>query len=71
MIATDIALGAASNYLVVENENSALNAIDFLKERKLGRATFFPLNVIKGRYASSEIINDIKNIYESIGATCK
>ena len=67
MIATDIALGAGSNYLVVENENSALNAIDFLKERKLGRATFFPLNVIKGRLASSEIINDIKNINGYIG----
>ena len=67
MIATDIALGASSNYLVVDDDNSALSAIDFLKERKLGRATFYPLNVIKSRYASSEIINDIKNINGYIG----
>ena len=67
MIATDIALGASSNYLVVDDDNSALSAIDFLKERKLGRATFYPLNVIKSRYVSSDIINDIKNINGYIG----
>ena len=67
MIATDIALGASSNYLVVDDDNAALSAIDFLKERKLGRATFYPLNVIKSRYASSEVINDIKNINGYIG----
>ena len=67
MIATDIALGASSNYLVVDDDNVALSAIDFLKERKLGRATFYPLNVIKSKYVSSDIINDIKNINGYIG----
>lgn len=67
MIATDIALGASSNYLVVDDDNVALSAIDFLKERKLGRATFYPLNVIKSKYVSSDIINDIKNINGFIG----
>ena len=67
MVATDIALGASSNYLVVDDDNVALSAIDFLKERKLGRATFYPLNVIKSRYVSSDIINDIKNINGYIG----
>ena len=32
VIATDIALGASSNYLVVDDDNVALSAIDFLKE---------------------------------------
>lgn len=67
LVATDIALGASSNFLVVDDENAALNAIDFLKERKLGRATFFPLNVIKGKYVNNEVIDDIKNINGYIG----
>lgn len=67
LVATDIALGASSNFLVVDDENAALNAIDFLKDRKLGRATFFPLNVIKGKYVNNEVIDDIKNINGYIG----
>ncbi len=67
VIATDIALGSSSNYLVVDDDNVALSAIDFLKERKLGRATFYPLNVIKSKYVSSDIINDIRNINGYIG----
>src|SRR5699024_2278637 len=43
LIALDVALGGASNYLVVDNEDYAISAIDYLKERKLGRATFYPL----------------------------
>ena len=67
LVATDIALGASSNFLVVDDENAALNAIDFLKDRKLGRATFFPLNVIKGKYVNNEVIDNIKNINGYIG----
>ena len=68
VIATDIALGASSNYLVVDDDNVALSAIDFLKRKeKLGRTTFYPLNVIKSKYVSSDIINDIKNINGYIG----
>ena len=67
VIATDIALGASSNYIVVDNEISAMNAIEFLKERKLGRATFYPLNVIKARNIAEDILNDIKNIKGYIG----
>ena len=67
LVATDIALGASSNFLVVDDENAALNAIDFLKERKLGRATFFPLNVIKEKYVNNEVIDNIKNINGYIG----
>lgn len=67
LVATDIALGASSNFLVVDDENAALNAIDFLKDRKLGRATFFPLNVIKEKYVNNEVIDNIKNINGYIG----
>lgn len=67
VIATDIALGASSNYIVVESEASAMSAIDFLKERKLGRATFYPINIIKSRYISDDVFNDIKGIKGYIG----
>lgn len=67
LVATDIALGGSANYLVVDNDESAMKAIEFLKDRKLGRATFYPLNVIKGRYVASDIINSIKNINGYIG----
>lgn len=67
VVATDVALGYASNYLVVDDDNSALNAINFLKDHKLGRATFYPLSIIKSRKVNSEIIANIKNIHGYIG----
>ena len=49
------ALGAASNNIIVDNEASAKAAINYLKNNTLGRATFFPLNVIKGRMIEDDI----------------
>lgn len=40
-------LGASANNIVVDNEISAKEAIKYLKENNLGRATFFPLSIIK------------------------
>ena len=40
-------LGANANNIVVDNELSAKEAIKYLKENNLGRATFFPLAIIK------------------------
>ncbi len=45
--AIDVALGASKQFIVVDNVQTAKNAISYLKEKHLGRATFFPLNVIK------------------------
>ncbi|MED1441714.1 chromosome segregation protein SMC [Aeribacillus composti] len=47
--AIEIALGAASQHIVVDDEESARQAIAFLKKNAFGRATFLPLSVIKGR----------------------
>ncbi len=52
--AIDVALGASSNFLVVDTERDAASAIEYLKQNRLGRATFFPLNVIKERMISKE-----------------
>ncbi len=43
------ALGASRNFIVTDNEENARDAINYLKKEKLGRATFFPLNIIKSR----------------------
>jgi len=42
-------LGGASNYLVVESSNDVKEMVYYLKENNIGRATFFPLDVIKPR----------------------
>jgi chromosome segregation protein len=47
--ALETALGAALQHIVVENEARAREAIQYLKGRQLGRATFLPLEVIKAR----------------------
>ena len=48
-LAISTVLGVASTNIVVDNEICAKEAINYLKENKLGRATFFPLNIIKPR----------------------
>lgn len=47
--AMEIALGAAQQHVIVEDEPTGRKAIQFLKERRLGRATFLPVNVVKPR----------------------
>lgn len=58
--AIETSLGASSNYIVVENEENAKQAIHYLKENRLGRATFFPLNVIKSRILDNKIKQDLE-----------
>ncbi|MDD6143732.1 MAG: chromosome segregation protein SMC [bacterium] len=47
--AMDMALGAAMQNIVTETEQDAKTLIDYLRKNRLGRATFLPLNTIKGR----------------------
>lgn len=65
--ALSVALGAGSNYIVVENENSAKEAIEYLKTNRLGRATFYPLNIIKPKELDSEIFYRLKQESGFIG----
>lgn len=48
-VAISTSLAGASNYVVTEDEFTAKEAIRYLKTNKFGRATFFPLNIIKAR----------------------
>lgn len=60
-LAINTSLGASSSYLVVDTPSTAKELIYYLKNNNLGRATFYPLSVITGRYISSDIINILKD----------
>lgn len=45
--AINTALGASHTNIIVENEQCAKEAIEYLKNNNYGRATFLPLNIIK------------------------
>ncbi len=55
-----VALGASSSYIVSENQKSIEEAIKYLKENRLGRATFFPLNIIKSKYIDNDTLSSVK-----------
>ena len=60
-VAISVALGAASNFLVVEDEIASKECIAYLKDNHLGRATFFPLSVIKPRVVTQQDLHNIKD----------
>lgn len=47
--AVEVALGGAIQNIVVESENDAKKAIEYLKHNKIGRATFMPVSAVKSR----------------------
>ena len=61
-IAIATSLGGASNFLVVDDEKESKECITYLKENHLGRATFFPLNIIKPREIAQTDLEQIKGI---------
>ena len=61
-LAVSTSLGGASNYLVVDNRKTASLLVDYLKNNKLGRATFFPMDVIKPRFVDNETIVKLHSI---------
>lgn len=52
-VAVETALGGALQNIVTEREADAKRAISFLKQNRMGRATFLPLDNIKGRKLSA------------------
>ncbi|HMM21426.1 MAG TPA: chromosome segregation protein SMC [Selenomonadales bacterium] len=47
VVAVETALGGALQNIIVENDDTAKAAVEYLKNRQLGRATFLPLNTVK------------------------
>ena len=61
-LAISTVLGFASSHIVIDNEECAKEAIRFLKDNKLGRATFFPLNIIKPKGIEESVRNKVNTV---------
>lgn len=59
-MAIETALGGNIQNIVTTDENSAKKLINYLKENKLGRATFLPLTSVDGRgnFKKTEVLNE-------------
>ena len=55
--AVSVTLGAGASNIIVDNEVYAKEAINYLKNNKLGRATFFPLNIIKPKKIDNMVLS--------------
>lgn len=65
--ALDVAISSNKNFVITDSFESSKKAIEYLKDNHLGRATFFPLSVIKERYVDFNTLNLIKNNSDFIG----
>ncbi|MEW9094002.1 MAG: chromosome segregation protein SMC [Clostridiaceae bacterium] len=63
--AIEIALGASISHIITPDEKISRILIEHLKKNNLGRATFLPLNIIKGR--SVNLKNNVTNIEGYLG----
>lgn len=59
--AIETALGASLQHIIVDSEKDGRQAIQYLKQNGLGRATFLPLNVIQPRHVAHDILNITEN----------
>lgn len=57
-VAVEVALGAAMQNIVVGNEADAKRAIYYLKNNRVGRATFLPISAIKPRSLDERDLDD-------------
>ncbi len=59
VIALETALAASVQFIVVDKESDAKACIRYLKENKLGRATFLPLQSVNGKKSDVSAIKDM------------
>ena len=57
-LAIETALGAAAQHIIVDTQDDGKNAIEFLKRRDAGRATFLPIDTIRGSVMRDAPVND-------------
>lgn len=70
-LAVETALGASQQHVIVEDEKTGRKAIQFLRDRNLGRATFLPKNVVKPRIIPARDLDKISGEKAFIGVACK
>jgi len=66
--AIEIVLGAAISNVITKNEEIAKVLIEYLKKNNLGRATFLPINIIRGRKLELDKSITKVNGYVGIGS---
>ena len=57
----DVVSLSNKNFLIAKSDWDIKEAINYLKEEKLGRATFLPIDVIKPKFIDTETINILKS----------
>ncbi|MBQ9269803.1 MAG: chromosome segregation protein SMC [Oscillospiraceae bacterium] len=67
-VAIETALGASMQSIVVDSEQDGKAAINLLRRREGGRATFLPISVIRGRRLSE---NGLEDEYGFVGVACE
>ena len=65
--ALNTAISSNKNFIITKDEDSAKKAINYLKDSHLGRATFFPMTVIKERYVDYETLSIVRNSPDFVG----
>ena len=65
--ALEVSISGTKNFVIVDNQNDAKEAINFLKCNNLGRATFFPLSIIKPKGIDYETISILENELDYLG----
>lgn len=70
-VAIEIALGPAMQNIVVDTEQDAKRAIQLLKQRDSGRATFLPLSTIRGRTLQEKGLEDCPGFVGLAGELCR
>ena len=69
-VAMETALGNAMQHIVTDDEESAKSAIQYLKQRDGGRATFLPLTTIKGSVLNEKGLEQCKGFVGIASQLC-
>ena len=65
--ALEVVIAGSKNFIITENEESAKEAINYLKNNNLGRATFFPISVIKPKGVDIDTQNSLNKEIDYLG----
>jgi len=65
--AIEIALGNSVQNIVTDHEQTASRLIEYLKQNRLGRATFLPISSVRARSLEKEYLSGVKTMQGYLG----
>lgn len=71
VVALETALGASAQFIVVEKAEDAKAAIRYLKEHRAGRATFLPLETVRGTESDDRQVRSVPGYVGIASALCQ